>query len=168
MKELISIGKIIKPRGVKGEVTVKNFSRWYEPIYEAEHITVFRGTEKFELEIESIRKIGDTVSIKFKGIDSRKKALEFRGAELKMPADKLPKLSNDEFYVFDVIGLKVITFNGRLIGEVVDIINNPGNDLIVIEDTEGKEVIIPSVKAIIEEIDISKRTILLKEDGELY
>lgn len=111
---------------------------------------------KRTLEIEAKVRLKNRVALKFKGIDSPEKASQLVGCELQIEAEDLPALPAGQFYGHKLIGLKVIDKNGEVVGETVDILENPANDLFVIESPQKEEILIPAVKAVVKRIDLKK------------
>lgn len=162
MNRLITIGKIARTSGVRGEVIVRNESHWYEPFDDLRSVQVLFKSKQYEFEVESIRDLGDRLAVKFKGIETPEQAEEFRGAELVVPEHSLPKLPEDEHYVFEIEGFEVYDLDGVRIGEVTEILNFPANDVIVVRTTEGEELLVPAVKAVVDRIDTEGKKVILK------
>ena len=161
MDDLITIGKITKPHGVRGEVIIRNASRWYEPFINLKTVSVFKGPGSHKLEIEMIKDLGDRIAVKFKGIDNPESAEKYREAEIKIPKNNLPTLQEREHYVFEIIGFKVYESSGELFGEVVDVLNIPANDVLIIRNLIQEEVLIPAVRPVVKEIDTEGKRVLL-------
>jgi len=161
METLVTIGTIIKPYGVKGEVIVKNESRWYEPFKGIKEISAFKGPHIIGLRIEFTQAQKDGLRIKFKEIDNPETGATFSGAELKIPASQLPELPKDQFYAFELKGFEVFDMNDRKVGIITDAVNFPANDVIMIEDSDGKEWLIPALKSTIKGIDRRSRKIII-------
>jgi 16S rRNA processing protein RimM len=161
MGDLITIGKITRTHGIRGQVIIRNESRWYEPFKNITTIWLFQETGDFEVEIEEIIDFKDRIAIKFKGVQNPEDAQRMVGAEVKIDKEKLPILTNDEFYVFEISGFDVYSSEGQLLGKVNDVINAPANDIIVVETRDKTEMLIPAAKAVIDEINRAEKRIVL-------
>ena len=168
MERKVTIGYIVKPRGVKGEVFVHNNSRWYEPFESVDEVKAELRGKEFILKIEWARFYGDKFAVKFEGIDSPEEAEDYRNAELMIGESSLPALGESQYYAFEVEGFDVIDHKGRVAGKVVDVINNPANDVFAVEDENEREFLIPAVQAIIDRIDLESKKIHLKEYEGLF
>ena len=122
-------------------------------------------TEK-TCEIEELSEASGTLLVKFAGIDSPEKAKSLGGAELLLDRSEAVPLSNNEFYIEDLKGLRVVLANlvdGREIGEINDIIEGQG-DLVEIRLTSGKLCLVPFRNEFFGEINLEKGRVVLLED----
>ncbi len=162
MDEFITIGKITKPHGVKGEVIIRNESRWYEPFSNLTKVLAETGSKKTYLEIETIRHFNDKIAVKFKGIDNPEDAAKYRNMELKISKNKMPELQDEEYYGFEIRGFKVFDLYDNCHGEVIDIVNLPANDVLVVKMEDEKEILIPAVKTVIKKIDTAGKKVVVE------
>ncbi|MBD3169153.1 MAG: 16S rRNA processing protein RimM [candidate division Zixibacteria bacterium] len=168
MERMVAIGYIVKPRGVKGELIVRNDSRWYEPFELISEVEAELDGRKFGLRIEGIKLLGDKLAVKFEGIENPEDAAKYRGAELRIKETELPVLEEDEFYAFELDGFEVIDYKDESAGTVVNVINSPANDIIVVEDKNEKEHLLPAIRTLIDRIDFKAKKIFLKEYEGLF
>lgn len=112
------------------------------------------------LTIRSITPAGKHFNISFLGVDDREAASRFREAFLKVERDSLP-LDKGEFFVDQLVGLKVITTDGAVIGKVEDIIETGSNDVYIVRG-EGREYLIPAIRDVVREIDPGGGRILIE------
>jgi 16S rRNA processing protein RimM len=111
--------------------------------------------------IKSLRRLNGHFAVSFHGITDRDMAALYRGAFLTIPSEATD-LREGEFLYEDIIGLVVITANGREIGEVVGIFNNGAHDVYVVRMGE-KEYLIPAVREFIRDILLSEKRIVVNE-----
>lgn len=158
----VSIGRIVRPHGIRGEVKVTPLTDWPERLkeYSSLYMEKGEGCGKW-MEIEKGRVQGNQVVLKISGIDDRKGAESLRGAELKIQGDKITPPPEGSYRIFDLIGLEVTTTAGKRIGSVVDILRMPAQDVYVV-DADGREVLIPAVKAFIKRVDIQGGEIVIR------
>ena len=158
----VSIGRIVRPHGIRGEVKVTPLTDWPERIKEYGSLYMERGEGGGKwVEIEKGRVQGNQVILKISRIDDKKVAESLRGAELKIQGDKIIPPPEGSYYIFDLIGLEVTTTEGKRIGSVVDILRMPAQDVYVV-DANGREVLIPAVKAFIKRVDIQGGEIVIR------
>ena len=167
----MSIGEIVSPQGLKGEIRIKPSSDFPERFTKPVKRWIQKASE-YPTEIKLIKgKLipGKSIYIiSIEGISSRNSAEQIIGWRLVIPADSRPKLSKNEYHYFDLIGLEARKGPQKtLIGYVTDLIKG-GNDLLEIELLEGKKVLIPFVKEIVPEIEIKYKWLLINPpDGLL-
>jgi len=158
---LISIGKIGKPIGVKGEVRVlpltSNILRYKE-------IREVYLPEKREVEYFKI--LGKKIILKVRGIDSYNDAyLYLKGREIKIPESKRIKKEEDEYFYDELIGSSLISVNGEFIGRVIGVME-AGNEILVSE-INGEEVLIPFVKEYCKQVNVKDKKIIVEIPEEL-
>jgi len=157
----LKVGKILKTFGLKGEVKVLTEFDVPDELLEIQHIFVElpRGGKKY-LEIERTRSCGGrTLIVKFRGIDSIEMAEALRGLELFVKREDLKEPAEGEYYIFQLVGLKIIGREGREIGVVINAIKNPGHDLLEVETRESRVFMVPMVKEMVKKVDLERKII---------
>ena len=155
------IGRIIKPHGIRGELKVESFTdtperfSWLEKVYLEEE----NGTP---LMVEEVRFHQNWVLIKFTGIDDRTAAESLRRSWLFVPMDEAVPLAEDEYFLFQLIGLQVINQHGDQLGEIHDVIETQANNVFVVR-TSRNEHLIPDIPDVIREIDFEKMIMTIEE-----
>jgi 16S rRNA processing protein RimM len=149
----IAVGEIVGVFGIRGEVKVLPQTDF--PDRFAQTPTLYLGDSRAPCAVQSARQHQRIVLLKLDGIDDATAAERLRGLTLWIPeAERMP-LADGQFYLHDVVGLKVMHVNGRPLGEVVDFITGSGNDLFVVRATSGgREVLLPAVHEFIRELDL--------------
>jgi len=104
---------------------------------------------------------GEMVVLKLKGIDDANTAEALRNQNLDIPLNQLTKLPPDSYYQHDILGLSVITLDGRELGNIVDIIVTGSNDVYTIKTPGGSQVLIPAIKDVIKQVDLIRRTMYI-------
>ena len=169
---LLIVGRIGKPHGIRGEVTVE--VRTDEPEARFAPGSVLR-TEPgaaapanpapgagvlfrvpAELKIEAARWHQGRMLVAFEGIEGREVAEALRGTLLGVDsADVASPEDPEEFHDHQLVGLAVVTPSGERLGEVARIDHAPASDLLVLRRPEGRTALIPFVKAIVPEVDLA-------------
>ncbi len=166
MSSLVSIGRIVKSRGVKGEFIVLPLTFSPERFDDISRVHIKLDDEIKEFSIEYSRPYGRTVIMKLRGINSPEDAAALRGGQLMVPEEESPPLPAGVYYYYQIIGLKVFTVDGAYIGRVTDIIETGSNDVYVVREGE-KEYLIPVIKDVIRDIDIRNRRIIISPETGL-
>ena len=160
----MSIGEIVAPQGLKGEVRIKPSSDFPERFTKPGKRWIQKDNElPTEIKLKKGTLIpGKSIFVlSLEGISSRSSAEKIIGWKLVIPIDSRPSLSEDEYHYFDLIGLEARRGPQKtLIGYVTDLIKG-GNDLLEIELVEGKKVLVPFVKEIVPEIAIKEKWVLI-------
>ena len=161
MSDEVTIGKLQKPRGIRGEIFCHSLTDFVERFSELDTITaVLTNGRRVTLTIENARMYGQRLALKFEGYDTPETVGTFRNAALVVSKDETFELPEDTFYVFDLVGMTVETEDGDTVGPVKDVLSLPGNDVYVVE-RNGEEVLIPAVKDLVT-IDGDAKKIVVK------
>jgi len=104
--------------------------------------------------MHSIRTDREFLIIAFHGISSREEASTLRNAMIEVDASMLPALGENEYYYHQIIGLSVVTVEGKTIGRVTEIMETVSNEVYVVQDID-REYLIPAVKAVIADINLN-------------
>lgn len=155
MSGKIEVGKIVTAVGIKGEVKVYSFGDDPEKFLNYKTLSV-SGYGK--LDIEKVRKHGNTAVIKLKGIDDRTSAEKLRGRAAYVEEADLRELPEGEYYIKDIIGLDVFDANtGEKVGTLAEVFQSGPQDIYRIRIAEsGKDALVPAVSEFIKNIDIEK------------
>lgn len=159
--EYFAIGVILKPQGIKGELKIKPYTDSPERFNDFKKVLIKDSiTNFYELNIEKRKYIKNWVIVGCEGIVTWEQAEALRGKTLWIHRSNAKKLAKDEFFTADIIGCKVVDFGGSLIGEVSQIISTGSNDVYVVSCGD-KEIMLPALKKIIQNIDIQKKRIII-------
>ncbi|MGS2614710.1 ribosome maturation factor RimM [Micromonospora sp. LZ34] len=174
---MLIVGRIGKPHGIRGEVTVE--VRTDEPEARFAPGTVLRTEpgaapppaapehgEPFrvpaELTVEAARWHQGRLLVAFSGVPDRDVAEALRGTLLGVDsADVAPPEDPEEFHDHQLVGLTAVTPAGEPLGEVARIDHAPASDLLVLRRPEGRTALIPFVKAIVPEVDLAGRRVVV-------
>jgi 16S rRNA processing protein RimM len=163
---LITIGKAIKPFGVKGEMKVKvltDFPERFKGLRRA--YLVSPAGKELASEIESVRYAGGVPFLLFGGYDTPEKAKTLNGWLIKVPEEEAVPLPEGSYYWFELIGMEVVSESGEKLGTIVEVFETGSNDVYVMKRGK-KEVYIPATKEVIRQVDRkAKRMVVRLMDG---
>lgn len=149
------VGKILKPKGLKGEVKVEIITSFPEHFTSLEQLYIMVNNEYKAYAVTKARVSGKFVFIKFTDIDLIEQAELLRNKELYIPESELMELSEGEFYIHQLIGVEVFDLAGTLLGEIVEVENYSASDIYVLKMADGSTKLIPAIKSVVKEVDIS-------------
>jgi 16S rRNA processing protein RimM len=96
------------------------------------------------------------------GIENANQAEELRSLTVEIPLARIAPLPPDQYYVHDLLGLRVETSGGQVLGSIKDILPTSGHDVYVVQEQGSKrEVLVPAVKAMVKRIDIAAGVLIL-------
>jgi 16S rRNA processing protein RimM len=142
-EDLILIGRIARPHGVRGHVIVNPDTDFAGERFR-EGVRLLVGTEARPMTVTAARFQQGRPVIAFEGIETMNDAERLAGAELKLPASEIPALPEGTFHRFDLVGCEVRDVERGLIGEVAAVEGSIENSRLVINASHG-EVLIPLV-----------------------
>lgn len=162
MSEKVRIGQIVNTQGLSGEVRIYPLTDYRERFEELEYIYLEDKTDT-KLEIEKVRYKGQLAIVKFKGLNSVNDVEKLKNKYIVINKEDIRDLPEDTYYIFDLVGSKVIDEDNALVGKLMDVIQNTAQDLYVIENDESKKrILIPAVREFIKEINIEEKIIKVK------
>lgn len=160
------MGQLGRSRGVKGELWVTPLTDFPERFESLRTVFVEDGQKWKIHEVEMSKTIGNRPVLKLAGIDTREAAALMTNRKLAVKSESLVKLPEGTHYLFELIGCDVYSKEGRrLIGKIVDVLRYPANDVYLIRNNRGEEILFPAVKDFVESIDAESGEIVVDEAG---
>lgn len=159
MQEYFEIGQIVNTFGIKGEVKVNPFTDDVGQFESLKSILVVKNKQLVEMEIEKVRYQKHLVILKLKNVEDMNTAEKLKGCYIKIHRENARKLPEGTYFIADIIGSQVVTDDGKILGKVDDIYNTGSNDIYVVKDELGKQILLPSIKEVILDIDIEKQVV---------
>jgi len=155
----VVMGQITRPHGLNGEVKVRPATGLSERFNEHSRFFIRTQDKSGWFKINQLRKLGPFILMKFEGIESREDAEALRSGIVEIPreSDDLPE---GEFYIADLIGLKVRTVSGENVGICENVLQQSAQDLYVIRNEE-REILIPAVHEFIKKVDFEAGEIVI-------
>ena len=161
MQEYLEIGQIVNTFGVKGMVKVNPFTDDITRFDRLKKVYICKKASMEEVEIEEVKYHKNMVLLKIKGINDMNQAEKCKGLYLKIHRKDAIKLPKDTYFIADLLGLEVYTDEGVLLGKVDDIYNTGSNDIYVVKDDLGKQILLPGTKEVLKEISLEKEKIVV-------
>lgn len=161
MEEYFEIGQIVNTSGLKGVIKVKPFTDDITKFNDLKTIYISIKKNLKEFEIEQVRISKNMVFLKLKGIDTIEEAENYRNFYLKVKRNKDEKLKEGSYYIVDILECIVYTDEQKELGKVVDIFSTGSNDVYVVKDKLGKQILLPAIKEVIKNVDIENKTIIV-------
>jgi 16S rRNA processing protein RimM len=160
LDDLIVVARVAKARGLRGEVTADLLTDFPERFAGLETVIALApdGSRR-SLTIEEHWFHGKRIVFKFRGYDSVDAAKELAGVEIAIAADERVELPEDQFYEWELVGCRVETVDGNLVGQVRDLMRTGGVEILVVVNDSGREVLVPMARDICVGIDVQKKVI---------
>lgn len=160
--ELLVVGRVIRPHGIRGAVIVAPESDWPERFSEGASLLMEAPGGRCEhVTVESAAPHKGKLLVYLSGVGDRDTAEELKGRYLLVRARYAAPLGENEYWAHDLVGMSVVEEDGRALGEVGDVICGHAQDLLVVRGVHG-EFQVPFVGQFVKSVDTGERVIVVK------
>jgi 16S rRNA processing protein RimM len=160
--ELVTIGRIERSFGVRGEARVRSLSDVPGRFEALRQVTIAGpGGKTIETVVTHVRPGGPTWIMGFEAFTTPEQVAEFRGGFLQAPRGDSPALPADQYYQCDLIGMNVQDEGGTQLGCLEAVWNMSDNQSFVVRQN-GKEVLIPASKQVVVKVDVTRRVMTVR------
>ena len=156
MNNILQVGAVTSTHGLAGEVKV--FPTTDDPKRFKKLKQVLLDTGKDMLPLEHVKFFKNMVILKFKGYDRIEDIMGFKGKNLYVTRENAVRLKKDEYFIADLIGMKVYTEDEAYLGELTEVITTGANDVYTVHMENGKDVLIPAIGQCILNVDVEHET----------
>ncbi len=156
MLEYLIVGQVINTHGVKGEIKATALTDDPQRFKQLKWVYIDKNGKLVKYNISGLKFFKQFVIIKFESIDSIEEAEKLKGLYMKVDRANAVKLPKDSFFITDILGLKVYDENNSLLGALTDVIQTGSNDVYIVKNQEGKELLIPALKSVVKEISLDE------------
>ncbi len=158
MEDMLKVGILSSTHGVHGEMKVFPTTDDVRRFKKLKEVMLLKGSEYLPLEIEGVKFFKQFVIIKFKGYDSINDIEKYKGMDIYVTRENAVPLKKDEYFMADLLGVRVTDDEGRELGELTDVLQTGANDVYVIKLDVGGELLLPAIKQCILDVDIDEGT----------
>jgi 16S rRNA processing protein RimM len=149
------VGFLRRAHGVQGEMIMDLHTDFPERFRSGRKLLV--GAEHKMMTVEAVRSHAKGMLVKFKGIETPEATVPFRNQWVYIKAADVPPLPQGQIYQHELFGFQVVDENENLLGELVEIIETGANDVYVVRNESGKEILLPAIPSVILELDSVRR-----------
>jgi 16S rRNA processing protein RimM len=159
--ELIAIAKIIKPIGIRGEVKIQLLTDECDRLLHLTSVWIGKHEESVvERKILRVRQDVKHCIAAFQDVATVEAAEDLRDQFVFVSKGETMQPEAGRYFVDDVLGCEMASQEGKHIGTIVDVLILPANDLWVVRNGI-KETLIPAVKAIVKEVDVKRKRVVI-------
>ncbi len=156
MEDMFRVGVITQPHGVHGEVKVFPTTEDPKRFKKLKTVILNDGKTSREVEITSVKFFKNMVILKFKEFNNMNEAELLRKAELWVTRENAIPLEEGEYYVADLIGLKVVSTEGEDLGILDDVLETGANDVYVVVKENTPDLLLPAIPQCIQDVDLEE------------
>ena len=143
----LSVGFLRRPHGVHGEIIMDLHTDFPERMKKGRKIYV--GDEHKPVTFENVRTHANGLLVKFKGVNTLDEASLYRNQWVFIKRQDAPALPEGQYYKHELLGLRVIDEHEELLGNLVEIIETGANDVYIVRDDSGREILVPAISSVI-------------------
>jgi 16S rRNA processing protein RimM len=164
--DLILIAEVRNVHGSSGFVVIDSYSDFSKRFYELSSVFIEIFGSMKEFFVESVSEVGGKFTIKLKGFNSSDESKIFIGKKIFVDKEHVVKLSENTYFIHDLIGSEVF-IDIKRVGIIIDVMILPANDIYVVEDDMKKRLLIPAIKDYIKNFDANLKRLELVPDCDL-
>ena len=149
----LSVGFLRRPHGVRGEIIMDLHTDFPERMKKGRKL--FVGEQYAPMTLTNVRPHQSGLLVKFDGVDTPEDAGLYRNQWVYVQSKDVP-LPEGQHYKHELLGLKAMDENDTLLGELVEILETGANDVYVVRDDSGKEILLPNIPSVILDLDLER------------
>jgi len=153
--EYLTVGFLRRPHGVQGEMVMDLHTDFPERMKSGRKLLV--GEEYRPMTLAGARPHQKGMLVKFKGIETPEEAGRYRNQWVYIKASEAPKLPEGRVYQHELLGFRVVDEDGHPLGELVEILETGANNVYVVKDETGRELLLPAIPSVVLDIDAERR-----------
>ncbi|MCR5153279.1 MAG: ribosome maturation factor RimM [Lachnospiraceae bacterium] len=157
--EYLRVGVITTTHGVKGEVKIFPTTDDIERFDYLKTAYIDTGKELKKVTVTGVKYFKNQAILKFEEINNINDVLCYKGKDLLVSREDAVELEEGEHFITDIIGSKIVTDEGKELGILDDVMETGANDVYVVKDELGKEILLPAIADVILNIDEETMTI---------
>ena len=167
MSEFYLVARITSTADKKGFVKIYSYSDFPERFFSLHEVFIdFFGSKK-KFVVEEAKKLKGELFVRFKNFSTEKETKVLLNKEVFVEEKDVIKLPENFYFVHDLIGSTVFR-NGKLFGKIEDVLFYPANDVYVIKENNGGEILLPALSELIESFDPENKVRVLKPGESFY
>ena len=167
MKEFYLVAKIVSAFGRDGFVKVSSFTDFPDHLLNLKKVYIDFFGDKKEFLVDDAKENNGSFLFKFRNFNNEKEIEILLDKEIFVDDKDLIELPENSYFIHDLIGSRVLRNNVE-IGKVKNVVSFPANDVYVVENEQGEEILIPAVHDFIEGFDPAEKLLKLKPGEKLY
>lgn len=155
----LAVGLLRRPHGVHGEILMEVYTDFPERLKDG--TTVYLGGKHKPVTLRHTRYHNDGLLLSFEGVETPESAGLLRNQIVNVKTATRPALPAGQYYHHQMIGMIVMEDSGDELGRLTEIIETGANDVYVVTSEEGKELLLPSIKQVVLDVDVEANRMLV-------
>ena len=161
MQELLEIGQIVNSYGIKGFLKVVPFTDDVTRYDKLKKIYIEKNKILQEMEIEEVKYHKNLVLLKLKEIDDINQTEQFKNCYIKIDRKDAINLPDNSYFIVDLMDMEVFTDDRLFLGKIIDVFPTGSNDVYVVKDETGKQILLPAIGEVIKNVDVENKKMIV-------
>ena len=157
----LAIGRVIRAHGLRGEVSIAILTEFPERFETTEWVHLGNEFEATPYRLEKFRWHQKNILLTLAGVTDRTQAEQLKGQFVQIPVEEAMPLPEGSYYLYQLVGLQVVTTQAEVLGVVTDILETGANDVYIVEN-EDREILLPAIPEVVQSVDIEKGQMVVK------
>ena len=163
MDDMLRIGIVTSPHGVRGEVRVYPTTDDLNRFKQIGSLVVETASGSFPMDVEGVKYFKNIVILKLSGIHSMNEAEKYRNAELLIHRSQSAPLKENEYFIGDLLEMEVFLSDGTRYGTLTDVLKTSGaNDVYEITRVNGKKILIPMIRDVVKKVEVKAKRMMIE------
>lgn len=154
------VGRLRRTHGVTGEIVMSVVTDFPERLRPGK--TLYVGEAHEPVKLLGVRAHDRDLIVRFAGFDTPEEVGRLRNMDVFVEVSELPRLPEGQYYHHQLLGLVAVDEAGTRLGELTDILETGANDVYVVKNPDGKELLLPAIEEVILDVDLEKREIRVR------
>ncbi len=151
----LAVGKVTRAHGLRGEISVTVLTEFPDRFATTEWVYLGNEFEAEPYRLESYRWHKNNILLTLSGVTNRTQAEQLQGQFVQVPIEEAVPLPEGSYYLYQLLGLQVVTTEGEILGPIIDILETGANDVYVV-DTNGRKILLPAIPDVVQSIDMTE------------
>jgi 16S rRNA processing protein RimM len=156
----VALGYLRRSHGIHGEMVMDILTDFPERL--RPNRPVYLGEEHAPHRLGTVRMANKVMLVSIKGYTNPEEAARFRNTYIYIRADSLPALPEDAYYYHELVGMAVLDETGKPLGELKEIIETGANDVYVVRNEDGDELLLPAIADVVLNVDIERQEMIVR------
>lgn len=162
METYLELGQIVNTYGIKGFLKIVHYTDNIKRFDNLKEVYIEKDKKLEKKQIEEVKYHNQVVLLKFTHVDTIEEAETYKGAYIKIDRKEAINLPKNSYFIIDLLESEVWTLEKKYIGKVIDVFKTGSNDVYVVKNELGKQILLPAIKSVIKHVDIENKKIIVE------
>ncbi len=158
----LAVGRVVRAHGIRGEISATVLTDFPERFETTEWIYLGNEFAAEAYRLEKYRWHKKNILLTLTGVTDRTQAEQLQGQFVQVPIEEAITLPEGSYYLYQLIGLQVVTTDNKVLGKIVDILETGANDVYVVKGDESRQILLPAIPDVVKSIDMERSLITVE------